>query len=350
MKHRASVIIMVSFVLASTLLSSVAYAGDNGIPSPGITPDSPLYLFDKIGKSLGMFFTFGSEAKARKSLQYAGERLAEAQEMASENKTAALERAIADFEKYIALLQEKLAEIKQQAASDNISESAALSLVRQLEVLDKVRELVPDKAKDTIAHAENVTVDGQCNALRALAKDKPERAFDICDNITARQLGKIKPHSDNVNSANATTANVTRDLDYEERIAALQDEIVQLAEDKGIDVTEILKQLARSTSNRLDVLSGVYERVPVPAQPAIANAIENSVKKYEKVVGKLGDKNVASVNETIKKLPENLQPSLLNRAPTAVTNPGNGPSKVVPQPPKVEQGTDRSVNKPVNNH
>ena len=79
MKHKFSGIIMVSFVIVSMLFSGAAYAQDKELPSPGITPDSPFYFFDKLGKSIGMAFTFGSEAKARKALQYAEERLAEAQ-------------------------------------------------------------------------------------------------------------------------------------------------------------------------------------------------------------------------------------------------------------------------------
>jgi hypothetical protein len=311
MKRKLSGIFLVGIILVTTLFSGAAYAQDEGLPSPGLTPDSPFYFFDKLGKDISMFFTFGSEAKAKKSLQYAAERLAEAQQMASENKTAALEQAIADFEKYIASLQDKLAEIKQLVASDNISERAALAIIKQLSVLEKVNDLAPDKAKDAIAHAENVTRECQINALRHLAKGKPERALDICDNITVRQMEKIKVRaSDNVTSANVTAVGLTDVLDYAERIAALEDEMTSIAESTGANVTAMQERLAHATANRLDVLSGVYEKVPEQARPAIANAIENSVKKYEKVVDKLIDKNAASavsVNETLKKIPAQLR-------------------------------------------
>jgi hypothetical protein len=128
--------------------------------------------------------------------------------------------------------------------------------------------------------------------------------------------------------------------------------MADIAEATGINVTAIQQRLANSTANRIEVLSGVYEKVPEKAQPAIANAIENSVKQYEKVVDKLGDKNITSavsVNDTIKKVPEKIrekvQISLSNKAPAAMTNPGNGSIKVMPQPTKPETTTDRLEHK-----
>jgi hypothetical protein len=348
MKHRLSGIIMVSFVLVSMLSSGAAYAQDKELPSPGITPDSPFYFFDKLGKNIGMAFTFGSEAKARKALQYAEERLAEARLMATANKTREMEQAVKDYDAFMAKLKEKLGEIKQKGQSDNISEKVALATARHLDVLEKVKEQVPEKAREAIEHAREASLNGQVNALRVLAENKPERAFDICANVTAKQLEKVRIRiTDNI-----TATNMTRELDNAVRIADLEDEMADIAEATGINVTAIQQRLANSTANRLEVLSGVYEKVPEKAQPAIANAIENSLKKYEKVVDKLADKNITSavsVNDTIKKVPEKIrekvQISLSNKAPAAMTNPGNGSIKVMPQPTRPEPTTDRLEHK-----
>jgi hypothetical protein len=311
MKHKLSGIIIVGIVLVTMLFSGFAYAQDEGLPTPGLTPDSPFYFFDKLGKNIGLFFTFGPEAKARKALQYAGERLAEAQLMAAKNKVKEMERATGDYEKYMAKVQESLEETLRRGQSDNISERVALATAKHLDVLERVKGQVPLPAQEAIAHAANVSVNGQLNALRALAKDKPEKAFDICDNITLRQMEKIKFRaSDNVTSDNVTAADLTATLDYAERIAALEDEMAEIAEEIGANVTALQERLAHSTANRLEVLSGVYEKVPEQARSAIENAIENSVKKYEKTVAKLIDRNVttaASVNETLEKMPAKLR-------------------------------------------
>ena len=71
-------------MVISLLFSGTAYAQEEELPNPGITPDSPFYFLDNWGKNIGLFFAFGPEAKARKALEYAEERLAEAQAMAEE--------------------------------------------------------------------------------------------------------------------------------------------------------------------------------------------------------------------------------------------------------------------------
>ncbi len=344
MKRKLSGVIMAGILLVSMLFSGIAYAQDGELPSPGTTPDSPFYFFDKMGKSLGMAFAFGNEAKARKSLRYAEERLAEAQQMASANKTAALERAIAEFEKYIARLQEKLAAIKEGVASGNISEKAALAMIKHLDVLERVKEKVPDKAKDAIAHAENVSMKSQFDALRRLAKDKPERAFDICDNITERQMEKIRARiTDNV-----TAANVTRTLDYASRIADLEEELEEIGESAGANVTALRERLAHSTSNRLETLSAIYQRAPENALKGLENAIENSVRKYERAVDKLEDKAV-SVNETLKVIPEKLrekiQVSATNRLQITNAAADNATTKTRITTEKQEQNRERQENK-----
>jgi hypothetical protein len=348
MKRKLPGIIIISLVLVSMLFSGAAYAQDEELPSPGLTPDSPFYFFDKLGKNIGMFFTFGSEAKARKALRYAGERLAEAQEMASANKTAALERAIADFEKYIAQLQEKLAQIKELVASDNISERAALAMLKHLDVLEKVKEKAPERVRNAITHAENISMDGQINSLRALGRQKPEKALEICANVTERQLEKIRIRA----TDNATSANITEALDYTERIAALEDELAEKAESTGVNVTALQERLAHSTANRLEVLSGVYEIAPVQARPAIENAIENSVKKFERTIEKLEDKNVltaVSVNETMEKIPAELrariQVSTSNRLQIINAGPDNATTAVRITTEKQEQNRERLENK-----
>ncbi|MDH5781614.1 MAG: DUF5667 domain-containing protein, partial [Dehalococcoidia bacterium] len=65
----------------------VAYGQEEaGLPGPGITPDSPFYFADKWAKQLTLMFTFKEEAKVRKALQYAEERLAELDVMLAKNR------------------------------------------------------------------------------------------------------------------------------------------------------------------------------------------------------------------------------------------------------------------------
>ena len=56
----------------------------------GTKPGSFFYFFDKAFERADLFFTFNPEKKAKKALENAEERLAEAEESASENKSEAV--------------------------------------------------------------------------------------------------------------------------------------------------------------------------------------------------------------------------------------------------------------------
>jgi hypothetical protein len=279
-------------VLASLSLAGAAYAEDNTLPDPGITPDSPLYFFDNLGKQLGMFFTFGAEAKARKALRYAEERLAEASAMAEKHRVREMERAADSYNGYMAQVRQRL---ENRGASDNVCERVALAAARHLEVLETVREKAPPEADAAIERARTATMSGQIVALRSLAKDRPNRAIDIISDTVNGQIERAAARlAGKVTSANVT-AEVARALDCAARLAALEDEMTAQAEKNGIDVTPMLQRLQQSTANRLQVLSGVYENAPEDARAGIENAIENSFSEYERSLNTLQEQ-AASAN------------------------------------------------------
>jgi len=283
--------LVICLFLSSFLFSGAVFAQDEALPSPGITPDSPFYFLDKLGKDIGMFFAFGNEAKAKKALKYAEERLSEVRVMMEKNRIREMERAANDYDGYMAMVNERL---ENAGISDNITATVALAAARHLAVLDNLTDRVPQQAAAAIAHAKEVSINGQVNALRALAKDKPENAIDIASQSVENRMERARIRI----SGNIISANVTGEaLDYAARISALEDEITALAEQKGIDTTAILQRLAQSTSHRLETLSGVYDKAPESARQGIENAIENSVKKYQRALDKLKEKN-ASGNVT----------------------------------------------------
>ena len=315
MKQRLLHITLVScLVITSLLWGGAVYAQDEELPDPGITPDSPFYFLDTWGKSISMFFTFGDEAKAKRALCYAEERLSEAQAMAANNKTREMTRAANDYDKFIAMVSERLEKITKNAASDNISERLAVSAYRIHTRLGELKDKLPPKAsikvtptdeetqeeatateeaQATIERAKAATINSQVKALRKLGKNKPERALDISSETIERLMEKARVRI-TANVTDNVTDDVNEALDYAARIAELEDEMTAIAEEKGIDITSIQERLAQSTSNRLEVLSEVYENAPEAAQKGIANAIENSVEKYERVVEKLKEKNASS--------------------------------------------------------
>lgn len=333
MKQGLLRITLVSCLLITSLFwGGAVYAQDEELPDPGLTPDSPFYFLDTWGKNISMFFTFGDEAKAKKALHYAEERLSEAQAMAVKNKIREMTRAANDYDGFMAMVNEKLEAAAENGTSDNVSERLAELAYRIHTRFSELRDKLPPKetanvtpadeetreeatateeARATIERAKVATINSQIKALRRLVKNKAERAFDISSETIERLMEKVRAR---VRVSANVTDDVNEALDYAARIAELEDEMTAIAEEKGIDITAIQERLAQSTINRLEVLSEVYENAPEAAQRGIENAIENSVEKYERVVEKLKERNVSgeiSVNATtLQNIPEKIRERL----------------------------------------
>jgi len=273
-------------LLAFTALSFAvpAFAEDETLPDPGLTPDSPLYFFDGLAKKVSLFFTFNDEARASKALRYAEERLAEARTMAAKNLVRETARAADDYDRYMAQVRQRL---ENRVVSINLSERVALAAARHLDILERAGEQVQPEARTALERAMAASAEGQMDALRALAKDRPEVAIGIIEENLDRQTEKAVIRLINKATGDNVTAKTDGVLDYADRLAALEDEMTALAGENGVDITGIVEKLQQSTSNRLQALNGVCENAPESARPGIENAIQNSVRKYERSLEKL---------------------------------------------------------------
>src|SRR3990167_1895062 len=101
-------ILLIPFVLFAFIMPTQASAATNA----GVKPGSFFYFFDTAFENVGLFFTFNSEGKAKKALEYADERLAEIEAVAGENDSGVVKTAITNYESNIALATEKSKEVK----------------------------------------------------------------------------------------------------------------------------------------------------------------------------------------------------------------------------------------------
>lgn len=151
------------------------------LPSPGITPDSPFYFFDTLSERIGLFFARSAEAKARKSLEIAEEKLAEAEVMADQDKEDAVETAVNRYGETMSVAAGALA---QAAKTGEGFDEALKSLIAQatskhLSVLSEVYEKVPEKAQGAIQQAMEKSGRGGEEALKAIeAVETRERVHE----------------------------------------------------------------------------------------------------------------------------------------------------------------------------
>ncbi|MFC1961959.1 DUF5667 domain-containing protein [Chloroflexota bacterium] len=313
--------LLVSIIAITMFTGSIAYAQDEGLPDPGITPDSPLYVFDNMGKKLGMLFTFGAEAKTRKAIAYAEERLAEAEAMAVKNRIREEERATKGYGEFLAIATEKMEETRNEGTSNNISELVASATARHLTVLDRVSDKVPDEAKEAIAKARESSMNGQQNALRLLARERMERAIEINIDTVEKRLARARAESEENNVEEVENA-----INDADRMLRLRDELYKNNKRQGQDTTSIEEKIAEANTRNLEALAAVYEKVPEQAKDAIQNAITNSIRNRETVVEALKSRGALGEIQEEVSLPERVRNALevQERARERVSDTGNG--------------------------
>src|SRR3989344_7743302 len=142
-----------AIIISALIISIMMPFSVSAAPSAGIKPSSFFYFLVIGTERVGLFFTFGSEKKARKALEYADERLAEVEADAEGNNTEAVKTAITNYESSIAFAAEKSKDIGEKEKAEALLTTISDSTSRHQEVLADILAKVPDEAKEAITKA-----------------------------------------------------------------------------------------------------------------------------------------------------------------------------------------------------
>lgn len=130
-----------SLIMTAFLFTGLAAADTPDIPEPGLTPDSPLYGFEKISERLELAVAtapvIGSEElEAKVRANHAAETLAEARAMAEKNRTEQVEKLMNRY-------------------SENMNKSiASASAANETELKQRLKN-VTDNQNQALAELEN---------------------------------------------------------------------------------------------------------------------------------------------------------------------------------------------------
>jgi flagellar biosynthesis GTPase FlhF len=186
---------IIIFSLLTFFLVSGVTAQETEV-NPGLTPDSPFYFLDTLQEKISLFFSFSTEAKARKALKFAEEKLAEVKAMAQENKEGALEKANQHYQNWLEKANQKAQEAKNKA-KDVKSVEELINLItektlKHQEVLSEVLERVPDQAKEGIQKAIEVSRKGYEEAIKAVSGAKKQELMEEAKKIKEKVEKQIK--------------------------------------------------------------------------------------------------------------------------------------------------------------
>jgi hypothetical protein len=271
---------MAGVILAIVLTLSAVGAG-TAYASQASLPGDTLYSVKLGAEELTMMLVREDVARAERALNLADKRVKEMVRLAEKQRPQDMDLAV---EKYGYALNMTLAEIERARNrgldTGNVTALVAEAASRHFLVLDEVWDMVTDQAKAAIAHARNASETGYFHALAALAKNSTVGAAEM--NLAAME-GRLNRIRARVQNAEA----VQTALQQFEAMSEFGEAISHVAQEIGLNVTEVEELVSQATSRHLEVLAEVYDRVPEQAQPAIERVMANLMIRHQRRVQEL---------------------------------------------------------------
>ncbi len=282
--------IILSFLMIF-LLSNLVYAQAE-LPDPGTLPDSAFYGIKKAFESVGNAFTFGETAKAERALGLTEKRLAEAEAMAAKGKPEFVDDISQEYENKVNEANEIATLAKEAQDKEKLAELVSTATSQHISVLDEVQERVPEQAREKIAAARERSIRGNQEALKALARENPEKAAEVAMGVAESRANKAKQASDAGDEEEATEA-----AEEYEKYARFGEEISAIAQQVGKDPSKVNELVAKATSLHITVLEDVLEKVPEQAKSSIQRAIEQSQMGRDSAVNALEERGLPIPDE-----------------------------------------------------
>lgn len=148
------------------VLMPLAAAQASGLPTPAITPDSPLYGLSTAVEQIQLLLTFNAVDKAKLHYQFAEERLASAQIMAQEGKVQLSEKALSDYENELNATNNNLevAVATGKNATDLTNEISDNSVLH-IQALNKIHDELPATAQANVNKNIAASLTSQAKAV-----------------------------------------------------------------------------------------------------------------------------------------------------------------------------------------
>jgi len=291
-------------VIIAIILALCAAGGGTAYAAQDSLPGDALYQV-KLGTEQVMMWPGDDVAKAERALNFVERRVREMETLTEKGRSQDLELAV---EKYGYAVSMTVAAMERACNTGltvgNITARLVEAMAEHLLMLDTLYDMVPDEAKAAIAHAREISEMGREDALAALAWNNTVQAAEM--NLAAME-GRLNRIRGRVQDQEA----VQIALQQFENMARFGQDIYQIAEVTGLNITEVAELVTEATSRHLDVLGELYEQVPEEAKDAVEWAMEESFRGYEMITMVLmgsgvGESELPAIPESTRKRLEDI--------------------------------------------
>jgi len=159
--------LMITPVLVPTAGMS-AQDNNSDLPQPGLAPGNWLYGVERSWENMTLFFA--GSAASQKQIEYAEERVAEAEKLASKEEGQNVSQALEEYERHV----KEAAKNASQAGEDTLSRVAQATTNHQA-ALTRMQDKVSSETQSSIKSARSVSLTERKQALSALTqKNSPK--------------------------------------------------------------------------------------------------------------------------------------------------------------------------------
>jgi len=230
-------------------------------------------------------------------------RLEKAKQEATKKNKEKTEEALEDYEDFQTTLEEVRGKGKTLATL--VSEER----IKDIEDLDEIEDEAEDistETEDKVKETKERTIDKQKSSLRDVADEDPEKATEVNLKAAEARLNRAKAKAEEGETDKVEEA--VKEFEIQHKFG---EEISQIAQGLGKDITTVEQLVGKATSIHLEILAEVYAKVPEQAKEAIEEAMEVSAEGHQRAVEALKEKGALDeVSEEVpvpEELPEGVK-------------------------------------------
>jgi hypothetical protein len=275
---------ILSIVLAAAMLVAVpanAWAAEEEtLPKAGITPDSAFYWGDRWAEQVSLAFSNG-EGKVQKALQYAGERLAELNEMAAENKVKAMEKASEGYQNCLEIATQNM-----EKAMEKGGKTASQVATRMANHIARMQQTQAGENEDCgqiRMQTRQMSQDCQENSIEILAGQDPEEALKLGVQLMNQECEGIRNRIGQIEDSE-----VEECLQEYERLRTMNQAMLARAEQNG-EGLQAQQMVGEALANQNQVLNQVATQLQTLNQGISETPLQNQVQQQVQLNNQFGD-------------------------------------------------------------
>jgi len=291
-------------VSADITIDETITAADLGVSEPTILPDSPWYIFKDLWRGLSVAMTFNQTAKAEKQLQYANERVIEAQELFTQNqddKTAeALKQTMERYQKNMEKMQQAVEKIGETTENNQRLEQLVQKIgefeIKRRIILAKISDSSSEDVAEKIMNAQQTSGETFGKILESTVDT--EKIAEKINEILEKQGGSNFKDLKQLEIIKALSQDVPENV--KEKLQQVEDKLVERFEEKTASLDNdqrerlqtYVEDLSGNESFRLEALQQIMENAQV------SGAVKNIISGLETTVRAMFEERLSDMENS----------------------------------------------------